>query len=344
MRSLAMTAMTAALLVLAPGAAGATTTTMDTTAPADDTVPETTVPDTTVSSTTVLNVLGTGITLDVELDPTGRLSSVSLVDDASGAPADPLADPEVAHESGHKVRILLGDDATSVQVQAGGNKVDTSVRTADLADLVGDHTWSGELFGDGSGVITIPFTVSDTDGLELTTGAIDAGATGATHTDRSWTETNDDGYEAKLRIDFTRDADDARVVISVSVDLDDDDGPHARLKISAHSRLLATERPQGPADDPAVSIDGDDSDHDSGHEDRGRSEDKRQDDQDRTGEQAGNSSSKNKGQDDDDHDHDDDSGDGSGNDDSEDHSDDDDHDHDDEHGSSESDHDHDHDH
>lgn len=328
MRSLATTAVIAALLVIAPGAAGATTTT-DTTAPTDS-VPETTAPDTVVSSTTVLNILGTGITLDVELDPTGRLSSVSLVDDASGAPADPLADPEVTHESGHKVQILLGDDATSVQVQAGGNKVDTKVRTADLAGLVGSHTWTGELFGAGNGETSIGFTVSGTDGFpEVTLDSVAAGSDGVSATDRSWTETDDDGYEAKLRVDLTDGTDKARVVISVSVELDEDDGPHARLKISAHSRLLATERPHGPADDPDISVNGneigDDSDHDADDhedesEDRGRSEDKRQDDRDRSEEKTQNSSSKNKGQDDDDHD--DDSRDGSRNDDSKDHSDD----------------------
>jgi hypothetical protein len=333
MKSLATAGLALSLLIAAPGGAlaevGSDSTTNDT-APTGDTAPTpdgpTPEPDGAVTQSSTINVLGTGISLDVELDDTGRLAAVALVEqpaddggDGNGDSGDgvppgddeptgdgdgdgdgdggPLNGAEVAHRSGHKVRIVLDDEGTSLEVQAGGNKVDTRVRTSGLDRLIGEHTWSGELFGDGGGLTTVRFTVGgDGDEPAITSYTVepDGGYSARVSSE-------DGGTEAKLRIDFASDdpTNKPRVVISVSIDDDEgegegDSGPTARLRISVHSKLLASANPRGPADDPDLEIDGEDVD---GSSERGRSEDKRRDDKGRETREPKESKAESKGRD-----------------------------------------------
>ncbi len=65
--------------------------------------------------------------------------------------APPSTGAVATEVSPHEVKFVIGDGATHIEVKARGQAVKTEVEASALADLVGVHTWSGELFGVGMG-------------------------------------------------------------------------------------------------------------------------------------------------------------------------------------------------
>lgn len=211
--------------------------------PVADIAPETVAAE---PQTTSLTLFGTGIVLNVGVDTTGHLTTVELVDETSGdAPVDAIA----TKVTPHKVKFVLEDTGTKVEVKAKGKKVETKVKATSLADLTGAHQWSGKLFGDENEATTVMFTVSDVGGVPVI--MLD-GVTGpGDYTERTSTKTDDDEVETKLRLDLDFDGLDARISVTVEVE-DDDDEQKAKLKISVRSDLFGTDRADGEVDAPEV--------------------------------------------------------------------------------------------
>jgi hypothetical protein len=217
---------------------------------------------------TLVTVLGTWITLSVGTDAAGHLTSVDLT---SGGVA--VAGAVATEVSPHAVEFVIGDGATHVEVKAKGKSVKTEVAASALADLVGTHTWSGELFGVGNGPTTVAFTIVDNGGVPSITGVTVGGLNSGSQIVTPSTDSGDDGSEAKVRIELTDgQGHDARITIKVEVE-DHDGQAAAELKISARSDLFATVDAVGPVADPTVNVPvdptshEDDADHESDHAD-----------------------------------------------------------------------------
>lgn len=231
----------------------------------------------------VLTVLGTPITLDVTIDGTGHLQLVDL----GGAPDTTT----VASASAHKVRFVLDDAGTRVEVKAKHNKVETKISATTLGAISGAQSWSGQLFGPGNGSTTVTFTVGGTAGAPTITDVAVADATpGAPGeiSDVTYDDHHGDDDEAearvKIKLAFDHDGDpateDATASVTIKVEVHVEDGVEiAKLKISARSKLISPDE-GGPVGDLGVVINGgeplivpapvctddDDDDHEGDHE------------------------------------------------------------------------------
>lgn len=175
-----------------------------------------------------------GLTVVVTTDDAGHLTAVELHDAAD--PASPAPPDYVATRVDHR-RVRFENDVTGtrVEVKAKHDKLETKVRTSTLADLVGTHTWSGDVLGDA---VSVDFTVGDDAGTP--TVSVDAVTTLLDHEIRGpKTESDDHEIETEAKIRFT-----------------DDFGRRADLKIEVEVHSAAMK--------PLSSDDGDDSHHDDG--------------------------------------------------------------------------------
>lgn len=171
--------------------------------------------------TATLPLLGTSLTVDVTLDTVGNISGVTLT------PPGDFASTKTRPDS---VKLANAAGTTTVSVKAKRDKLSISARSARLADLVGDGTWSADVFGTGA-KSTVAYTIGD-DGSGNPTLAIGAvtpvsGITAEVIAPRMKVE----GDEAKASggVTFSREGFVKRLKISVEVDTEDG---HASLKIT----------------------------------------------------------------------------------------------------------------
>jgi hypothetical protein len=158
--------------------------------------------------TASLRLLGTSLTVGVQLDATGKISLVTL---------DPNGLVTAKKTTDHSVRFANADDTVKVSVRAKGSSLSISARST-LAGLSGPGTWSADVFGTGA-KSTVKYTVGSNGGAPtLTIDSISA-ASGITTTTSS--------FEAKAgsknawiggRITFARAGYVKRLTIFVGVD------------------------------------------------------------------------------------------------------------------------------
>ncbi|RMH81519.1 MAG: hypothetical protein D6683_04210, partial [Actinomyces sp.] len=141
-----------------------------------------------------------GLTVVVTTDDAGHLTAVELHDAAD--PTSPAPPDYVATRVDHRrVRFENGATGTRVEVKAKHDKLETKVRTLTLAELIGTHTWNGDVLGDA---VSVDFTVGDDAGTP--TLAVDGVTTTLAHEIRG-PETSTDGHETETeaKIRFTDD-------------------------------------------------------------------------------------------------------------------------------------------
>ncbi|MCL1598560.1 MAG: hypothetical protein M3094_05215, partial [Actinomycetia bacterium] len=175
-----------------------------------------------------------GITVGVTLDEFGNITQVSV----DGA-VIVLSDAPV-----HKVTFDLGTDgSTTVQVKAKGEKLSTKVKTSNLGSLVGNGTWVGDVFGDGT-VTTVTYTIAQVGGdmpyLEITSVTVDSTVANSLSGPFTKADGDDDDneqeYESQAKVTFTQDGYTKTLKIEVETKYDDDEdhavnGVYGKLKI-----------------------------------------------------------------------------------------------------------------
>lgn len=175
-----------------------------------------------------------GITVGVTLDEFGNITQVS-VDGTDVIQSDAPV---------HKVTFDLGTDgSTTVQVKAKGEKLSTKVKTSNLGSLVGDQTWTGDVFGAGFPA-TVNYTIAQVGGdmpyLEITSVEVVSDITNSVN--GPYTKQDGDGddneqeYESQATVTFTQDGYTKTLKIEVETKYDDDEdhavnGVYGKLKI-----------------------------------------------------------------------------------------------------------------
>ena len=151
---ISMTALAAALALVTPVAASATSGQRIASAGSS-------VTGAPALTTVTLPLFGAPLTIEITTGPGGALASVN-VNPADGFTATTLKP--------NKVTFVNEDGSAKVVVKSrgGGQKVET--KAGSLADVSGPGGWSGELFGDGV-ITTVAFVIGETaDGLPDITG------------------------------------------------------------------------------------------------------------------------------------------------------------------------------
>lgn len=184
-----------------------------------------------------LTLPGVPIDLDVVLDDFGNIDTVSF---DFGFTKD--------HESDHKVTFAKTDDgSTVVKVKAEGAKLTAKVKTSNFGDLVGDHVWTGDIFGTGV-ASTVSFTIvqvgsGDSAYLEITSVAVTSPFESSVEGPR--TEAghggDEDEYESKATIEFFDNGYTKSLKIEVETEHEDEEGDdhegfHAKLKIELRGK------------------------------------------------------------------------------------------------------------
>jgi hypothetical protein len=171
--------------------------------------------------TVTLPMAGSGLSVVVQLDVVGNVSQVAI---------DPVGTYTATKLGPHAVTFATADGTSQVKIKAKGHKLDVKTSAPTLASLVGSGTWSSDLFGTGAPT-TVGYTIGDAGGAP--TIAIDSVAAPADVVvvqGAPKAETDADGAEASVRIDFSRDGFTKRLDIKVSVETDEDNA--ATLKIT----------------------------------------------------------------------------------------------------------------
>lgn len=224
---------------------------------------------------TSLPVFGIGIRLDVSLDAAGHLTEVQVLG-AGGLPPDDIAATEV---SPHEVKLVNTATGAEVQIETGTHKIQTKMETNSLADLIGAHTWSADLFGTGE--VVIDFSIADDGSGTPTIDVTSAG--GYEFAVRTETTTEDDEVEVEIEITGP---DGATAWVKIGVEVEDEHGTlEAELKISARSELMFDGEHDSDVDDPTLNVPVDenyDDDHgdDDDHHDYADDDDEDDDDDD----------------------------------------------------------------
>ena len=177
-----------------------------------------------------LPFLTTPVTLTVITGPGGNIVSADL------DTPDTFATGNV---SPNKVNFVSTDGALQVSVKSKGNEQRVTARAGELATLLGNGKWSGDVFGDGF-VSTVEYTVGeDADGNPTLTKPVATPGDGSITAEPSEPEmkTGDESSSARANVVFTKDGQSRTLSIKVSVhtpeaDDDDDDEGGASLRIS----------------------------------------------------------------------------------------------------------------
>ena len=186
-------------------------------------------------TTVTLPLFGVPLTIDITTGPGGNLTDVS-VDSANPTVATQLKPRKVVFQSTSAADPLADPAKVVVRSKHGGQSV--SARAGTLADVSGDGSWSGDVFGDGN-ASTVTFTIGGTDAAPdiLGTAATPAsGITAVVGTVEHSTGDDDDESSASARVSvtFTTAAgDQSRTLkISVKVETDDDGDTSAKVSVS----------------------------------------------------------------------------------------------------------------
>ena len=126
-----------------------------------------------------LPLLGTSLTVGVQLDTVGKITGVTL---------DPAGTVAAKKTTDHAVKFSNADGTVKVSVRAKGSKLSIVAR-ATLAQLTGSGTWSADVFGTGA-KSTVKYTVGSNAGaptLKIDDVSAAAGVTSTTSgpTDKS---------------------------------------------------------------------------------------------------------------------------------------------------------------
>lgn len=186
-------------------------------------------------TTVTLPLFGASVTLGISTDAGGAITDVT-VDPADGNVATKLKPHKVVFKSANLTDVT-GDPARIV-IKSGHGGQSVSARAGSLADVSGNGSWSGDLFGDGtpSGVTFTIGALGDgspdiivlgTTGAAAVVGAVEY-STGDDH------EGDESSQSARVSIKFTNATGDQSrsVKISVRVKTDEDGHTSAKLSIS----------------------------------------------------------------------------------------------------------------
>lgn len=141
-----------------------------------------------------LPLLGTSLTVGVQLDAVGKISGVTL---------DPAGTVAAKKTTDHAVKFSNAEGTVKVSVRAKGSKMSIVAR-ATLAQLTGSGTWSADVFGTGA-KSTVKYTVGSNAGAPTLTIDGVAEAAGITSTTSGPTTKNGDRWAwSGARITFVR--------------------------------------------------------------------------------------------------------------------------------------------
>ncbi len=180
-------------------------------------------------ATITLPFLGAQVTLTVTTGPGGNIVSADL--DTPDAFATGTVSP-------NKVKFESTDGALQVSVKSKGNEQRVTAKAGELATLIGDGLWSGDVFGDGA-LSSVTYTIAD-DGAGnpvLSNVVATAGAGITAEVTGPESSMDDDDATARASVLFTKDGQSRNLSIKVSVshesdDEGDDDDSGASLRIS----------------------------------------------------------------------------------------------------------------
>ncbi|MCB0955899.1 MAG: hypothetical protein KDB12_07035 [Ilumatobacter sp.] len=219
----------AAALVIGAGAA---------TAGASAPAPRDTTP---VPTTVTLPLFGAQLTVEVATGPGGALTSVT-VNPADGLTATTLRPNRVVFQN--------ADGTGSVAVGSDLGSQRTSARGGSLADITGDGSWSGDVFGSGAAT-TVTFTVGAAvdGGPDITNVASDDPTAVISPTEyRSDDHEDESEQTAFAKVTFSVPGQTRSLYIKAEVETEDDGESHAKLSISLgriHGTALPVEQAVG---------------------------------------------------------------------------------------------------
>ncbi len=186
-------------------------------------------------TTVTLPLFGVPMTIDITTGPGGNLTDVS-VDSANPTVATQLKPRKVVFQSTSLAHPTLDPAKVVVKSKHGGQSV--SARAGTLADVSGDGSWIGDVFGDGNAstvkfviggtdaapdIILTPADVSAADGLTVDVGAVQH-------------STGDDDDEssasAHVSVKFTTAAGDQSRTLTIAVKVETDDDGDTSAKVS----------------------------------------------------------------------------------------------------------------
>ena len=158
--------------------------------------------------TATLPLLGTSLTVGVQLDTVGKITGVTL---------DPAGTVAAKKTTDHAVKFSNADGTVKVSVRAKGSKLSIVAR-ATLAQLTGSGTWSADVFGTGA-KSTVKYTVGSNAGAPtLTIDDVSAAAGITSTTSGPTTKSGDKWAWSGARITFVRAGYTKRLSVFVGAD------------------------------------------------------------------------------------------------------------------------------
>jgi hypothetical protein len=157
--------------------------------------------------TASFNLLGTSMTVGVQLDAVGKITQVTL---------DPNNVVTAKKTTDHSVRFTNADDTVKVSVRAKGSTLSISARST-LAGLKGPGTWSADVFGTGA-KSSVKYTVGSDGGAPTLKIDDVSAAAGITSTTSGPTAKNGDKHSwAGAKVTFSHAGYVKRLTIFVAV-------------------------------------------------------------------------------------------------------------------------------
>lgn len=170
--------------------------------------PTTTLP-VVMDTTTVLPIMGAPLTIHVQTGPGGNISLAEIT------PADPTmtatADPR-------RVTFTNADGTVKVSVKSRGNTQSISARAGSLADITGDGSWAGDVFGTGT-VSNVKYHIGEsatTPGAPDITGVSTDDPNGTVNPTKSSTD-DEGGMCARASVTFVLDGQSRTLTIKACV-------------------------------------------------------------------------------------------------------------------------------
>jgi hypothetical protein len=173
----------------------------------------------TTTTTVTLPLFGAPLTMDITTGPGGNISDVS-VDPADNTVATTLKPHKVVFQSANPNDSSADPARVVIKSRFGGQSI--SARAGSLADVSGDGSWSGDVFGNGA-TSTVTFTVgADGDGNPDITGINATGESAVVgdvkHFSGGDDHEGDDGHAAAwVAIKFTSAGGDQSRVLTIAV-------------------------------------------------------------------------------------------------------------------------------
>ncbi len=167
------------------------------------------------TTSVTLPLMGAPLTIDITTGPGGALTDVSV------NPADGLTATMVKP---NRVSFVNADGTAKVSVKSKGNGQSVSARAGSLADISGDGSWSGDVFGTGTNT-DVAFNVSaaaDGSPVIAVTSVSDPSAVPGD----MQSSTHDDDMSARVSIAFTSAAGDQTRSLTIRAKVDNESDEH----------------------------------------------------------------------------------------------------------------------